>query len=380
MFGVKALALNHPSDIDLVKAARRGDRDALGALLDRHWDMLVALCRRALGDPDLAQDAAQEAALRALLGIDRLRDPTRFGLWLGGIGLNVARQWIRERTGQAWSWEAVLGGRQAMEPASPEPGPEERGELAELAERVWDALEDLPPGQRQAVLLYYMGGLTQSEVSAVLRVGPGAMKSRLHKARANLRGRLLPLWKEEQMSKGQANGFIEMRVVDVRRSAGEGEAKDRFVVLLQDEGTGRGLPIWVGPFEGTGMAMLLERSELPRPMTFQFVSNVLKAVGGKLKEVRINRLMEQTFYAEAVVEGPAGTNTVDARPSDALALAVLTGARIRVSTSVLEGVERREDGEGFQEVRDRYADGAAEIAERTRRDWERSLEEWRKSR
>jgi bifunctional DNase/RNase len=80
------------------------------------------------------------------------------------------------------------------------------------------------------------------------------------------------------------------------------------------------------------------------------------------------------------MDGPAGTSTVDARPSDALALAILTGAQIRVSTAVLESVERRERGEDFQGVRDRYSEGAAEIAEQTRRDWERSMEEWRKSR
>ncbi len=66
-------------DTALVLAARGGDQDAFGALLARHRPLLLALCRRALGDPLLAEDAAQEAALQALLGLDWLRRADRFG-------------------------------------------------------------------------------------------------------------------------------------------------------------------------------------------------------------------------------------------------------------------------------------------------------------
>jgi RNA polymerase sigma-70 factor (ECF subfamily) len=84
-------------DADLVVAARNGDREALSLLISRHRPYLFAACRRALGDAGLAEDAVQEACLQAFLGLDRLRDPVRFGPWLIGIGLNCCHRLRRQR-------------------------------------------------------------------------------------------------------------------------------------------------------------------------------------------------------------------------------------------------------------------------------------------
>src|ERR1700704_6414694 len=78
-------------DQQLVRAARSGDSVAFARLVNHHYPALLASCRRMLADLDMARDAAQEATLRAMLGLDRLRDDTRFGAWLVGIGLNVCR-------------------------------------------------------------------------------------------------------------------------------------------------------------------------------------------------------------------------------------------------------------------------------------------------
>ena len=100
-----------PGDAVLVGRARDGDKAAFAALLDRHGGLLLALCRRTLGDAEPARDAAQEAMLQALLNLGRLRRPERFGPWLAGIGLNVCRTWLRHRPRECWSWEALQGGR-----------------------------------------------------------------------------------------------------------------------------------------------------------------------------------------------------------------------------------------------------------------------------
>ena len=120
------------SDTALVALARGGNHQAFVVLLGRHQAVLLALCRRALGDALLAEDAMQEASLQAFLNLDRLRDPAQFGSWLYGIGLNMCRRILRMRSQDAWSWEALVGGSYVDEPISLRPGPSELAEAADL--------------------------------------------------------------------------------------------------------------------------------------------------------------------------------------------------------------------------------------------------------
>jgi bifunctional DNase/RNase len=110
---------------------------------------------------------------------------------------------------------------------------------------------------------------------------------------------------------------------------------ERRVVLLADFIGNRVVPIWVGNFEGDAIAILLVGAEARRPLTWPFAARVLEAAGGKLAEVRINRLVDETFYAQAVVASSTGSQTVDARPSDAIALALETEAPIRMAASIV---------------------------------------------
>jgi RNA polymerase sigma factor (sigma-70 family) len=357
-----------PGQAGLVSAAQRGDRAALATLVVRHRPMLVAVCRGALGDADLAEDAAQEAVLLALLSVDRLRRADRFGPWLCGIGLNVCRRWLRERSRASWSWEALQGGREGGWPV-PEPGPAELVEAAEDAALVRAAVAELPAGQRVAVTLHYLAGLTQAETAAQAGTSVAAVKVRLHKARGRLRERLGPWWREEHMAVEEAAGWVQMRVSDVRRGAAGGEVPERHVVVLDEVDGDRRLLIWVGPFEATALAMSLQGAGFPRPGSFQFAAGLLAAAGGSLREVRVTRLVEGTFYAEAVVDGAGGRTGVDARPSDALTLALLVGAPIRVDPAVIDEAT----GTPFvwdQRLED-LAVGAAELVTERQAEWQR---------
>jgi RNA polymerase sigma factor (sigma-70 family) len=332
------------SDAGLVLAARAGDKGAFATLLVRHRGLLLALCRRLLRDVELAEDAAQEAALQALLTLDRLRRPERFGPWLAGIGLNVCRLWLRERRADAWSWEALVGGRQVREPLDRRPGPEEVAAAADLAARVQWSVAGLPPGQRIAVLLVYLAGLSQAEVAATLGIDTGAVKARLHKARATLRERLWADWKEDRMTAvHEEQPRVHMRVADVLRTPETEDRPQRHVVVLEEVGGQRRLPIWIGHFEGEMLVILLRQVDTPRPLTLTFAANVLQAAGGRLREVRVHKLVDETFYAEAAIEGSGGLQVVDARPSDALSLALTVGAPIYVDARVLEAAALRPD-------------------------------------
>jgi RNA polymerase sigma factor (sigma-70 family) len=298
------------SDAVLVRRARGGDRDAFAALVVRHHGTLMACCRRMVGQH--ARDAAQDAVLTAMLSLDRLRDESKFGAWLVGIGLNACR---RQRSGSdpltATSQPVATG--EGSDPHA-------AAEVAETARLVRAAIAELPPGQREAVTLYYLAGLSQAEAAAHLGIPPGAVKTRLHKARANLRTRLRPLEKEHAM--------VQMEVKDVRR------AGDKHVIMLA--GGGQELKIWVGEPEAHSLAVALEAVELPRPTSYDLTAALLKAGGTAVREVRVIRIVEHTFYGEVVL---ADGSAVDARPSDAINLALVTGAPILVDESVLAETE-----------------------------------------
>lgn len=240
----------------------------------------------------------------------------------------------------------------------------------------------LPAGQRAAVALYYLAGLSQAEVAACTGTSVAAVKTRLHKGRARLRGQLWPWWKEARMHAAEA---VEMRVADVRRAPGGGEAPARHVIVLQEVGGSRRLPIWVGAFEAAALAMTVTGGDLPRPGTYRFAAGLLEAVRGRLSEVRVDRLAEGVVYAEAVIAGPGGQGRVDARPSDALNLAVLAGVPIRVEAAVLDaaGADAPRGAHSLREMErevDAYPDGAGEIVAEAKAGWARAMAAFETSR
>jgi uncharacterized protein len=104
-------------------------------------------------------------------------------------------------------------------------------------------------------------------------------------------------------------------------------------MLLAETGGGRKLYIGVGRAEAIALAFTIQRTEIPRPMTYQFMAAVLEASGGQLREVRVTNLTDGVFYAQAVLaSGPV----VDARPSDAINLAAATGAPVYVAAELLD--------------------------------------------
>jgi hypothetical protein len=345
-------------DRELVRLARQGRRGAFATLIERHYPALRGTCRRALGDGDLAGDAAQQATLTAMLGLERLRDDERFGSWLIGIGLNVCRSMLRRRTDGPGVIEALADGDAPVA----EGDPAVAAEVAEVEDRVRSAIAALPPGQQEAVTLFYLAGLTQAEIAEQLGTAPGAIKTRLHKARRSLRVSLNELWKEYFAMTTDTSALVPMHVADLRRTA-EGDIESaRNIVFLEDEERSRRLPIWIGAPEATALAVALEELELPRPWTHQLTASLLQAAGGKLREVRIVALTESVFYAQVVLSD--GTE-VDARPSDALTLAVHLGAPIYVGEAVLdksEGLADRERSEA-DEAREVGADAGAIVRE-----------------
>jgi bifunctional DNase/RNase len=113
------------------------------------------------------------------------------------------------------------------------------------------------------------------------------------------------------------------------------------VVLLKETERERYLPIWIGPWEANAIATRLQGVTPERPLTHDLFAAALSELGVKVQRVVVSSLADETFHATLELERDGRTYTIDARPSDALALAVRTGVRIYASTEVLDraGVE-----------------------------------------
>jgi len=108
------------------------------------------------------------------------------------------------------------------------------------------------------------------------------------------------------------------------------------IVLLRDLAETVAIPIWIGLVEASAIATQLESIQLSRPMTHDLLKSVLQALGGNLKRVVVCDLRENTFYALLYLERDGRVLEVDARPSDALALALRTGSEIFVARKAIE--------------------------------------------
>lgn len=108
------------------------------------------------------------------------------------------------------------------------------------------------------------------------------------------------------------------------------------IVVLKDESERFFLPIWVGIFEANAIALRLENVATPRPMTHDLLRNMIADLDARVARVVINDLRDSTFFAQIRVITGGKTLEVDARPSDAIALALRTEAPIFVAQSVLD--------------------------------------------
>ena len=137
-------------------------------------------------------------------------------------------------------------------------------------------------------------------------------------------------------------GFIEMRIAKVV-GFGPPLAEEGFQCVVVDEVSGdRHLVIGIGESEAFWLAAHLQGMSFGRPMTYQFTAALVEGLGGQVRQVRIDRLIDGAYAAGVEVEGPAGVQYVDARPSDALNLGALTDAAIFVSPEVVADGNRRQ--------------------------------------
>lgn len=118
------------------------------------------------------------------------------------------------------------------------------------------------------------------------------------------------------------------------------DASGQHVILLKpvDElpGAGTVLPIWIGAQEATSILIAIEGAAVPRPLAHDLMRTMIETLGAQVTQVEVTRIDEGTFFAEVTLDVAGAVHRVDARPSDAVALASRTGAPIWVADAVME--------------------------------------------
>jgi uncharacterized protein len=126
---------------------------------------------------------------------------------------------------------------------------------------------------------------------------------------------------------------IQVEILGLSASPSAGGA---YALLLKEVYGVRRLPIIIGSFEAQSIALEMEGIKPPRPLTHDLLKNVIENLGGTVSEIIIDELKDNTFYAKVKLEISAMTNDIDSRPSDAIALAVRTGAPLYVAEDVMK--------------------------------------------
>lgn len=181
--------MSDPTVLDWVSAALDGDQDAFAEIVYAFQDAVYNLCYRMLGERTEAEDAAQEAFLRAYMNLQRYDTARSFKTWLLSIASNYCIDRLRRRRLQWLSLddeptEASLG------LSSSEPEPEDVTLLREHSQAVQDLLHELSPEYRAVVVLRYWYDYSYAEIADIMDTTESAIKSRLFRARQTLADRL----------------------------------------------------------------------------------------------------------------------------------------------------------------------------------------------
>jgi len=181
--------ISEQDEAALVARVVAGDRAAFGVLVDRYAAVARRVARAVLGDPDDADDAAQDALLSALVKLEQY-DPRRpFGPWLLRIVANAATDRRRRRK---------VRRTEPLDPGLAASGtrPDTAAERSELSVRLRRALAELPERRRIAVVLFDVEGYAHAEIADILGIPEGTVRSEVFHARRRLRV-LLADWKEQ---------------------------------------------------------------------------------------------------------------------------------------------------------------------------------------
>ena len=178
---------NDQTILEWIVAARdAGDQDAFAEIVYSFQDAVYNLCYRMLGERTEAEDATQDAFIKAYNNLDRYDTNRSFKTWLLSITSNHCIDRLRKRRMKYLSLDDPLPGNMQLALSSNQPGPEAIATQNERSEYIQQLLDDLPPDDRAGIILKYWYDYSYAEIAVALDTTESAVKSRLFRARRSL--------------------------------------------------------------------------------------------------------------------------------------------------------------------------------------------------
>ncbi|MCL6573561.1 MAG: RNA polymerase sigma factor SigW [Bacillus sp. (in: Bacteria)] len=176
-----------------IKQVIKGDQDAFGEIVEIYKNSVYQLCFRMVGNRHEAEDMAQEAFIRAYVNINSFNQDLKFSTWLFRIATNLCIDRLRKKKPD-YFLDAEVAGTEGLtmysQVPSKKPLPEAELESLELQETVQKEILKLPEKYRSAIVLKYMEELSLNEISEILDLPLGTVKTRIHRGREALRKQL----------------------------------------------------------------------------------------------------------------------------------------------------------------------------------------------
>jgi Uncharacterized conserved protein len=144
---------------------------------------------------------------------------------------------------------------------------------------------------------------------------------------------------------------MQLIEVEVMR-LGLDRASNSYVVILQEKDGSRLLPIWIGQAEAESIVIEMNKLKRERPLTHDLCKNLIIGMGGTLRRVHITKVQNRTFYAELHIARAAGALSIDARPSDSIALALRFDAPIFAEDTLLTALLLEEAQQATETIAD----------------------------
>jgi RNA polymerase sigma-70 factor (ECF subfamily) len=174
--------VNESAEDALVERAARGDQRAFAVLVERYQAMVYSMARRLLRDPAGAEDAAQNAFIKAWAALPGFQRRSRFSSWLYRICYNTCISVLRR--------QQPVTDLESVEPAA-RTGPRQEFQLGSVREAIHEEIDRLPVEYRTLLTLYHFNGMKYDEIARTTHRPMGTVKAMIHRARLLLRSRLI---------------------------------------------------------------------------------------------------------------------------------------------------------------------------------------------